>query len=168
MSEKRYLGWGDVESCVRKLVEKIEASETKYDCILGLANGGLVPTCLIAKALHIKKVLTVSIKSYSGETAHEIQFLTSIDYKDLKGVRNLLIVDDLVDRGETLFEVEKILGYYNYSRKIVCKFDSAVLYTKLGHSTDSPYPRVLPTYTAETTTPDIWLVFPWELNIKDD
>ena len=56
MSEKRYLGWDDVESCVRKLVEKIEASETKYDCILGLANGGLVPTCLIAKALHIKKV----------------------------------------------------------------------------------------------------------------
>ena len=168
MSEKMYLGWDDVESCIRTLVEKIRASETEYDCILGLANGGLVPTCLIAKALHIKKVLTVSIKSYSGETAHEIQFLTSIDYKDLKGVRNLLIVDDLVDRGETLFEVEKILGYYNYSRKFVCKFDSAVLYTKLGHSTDSPYPRVLPTYTAETTTPDIWLVFPWELNIKDD
>jgi len=168
MSEKRYLGWDDVESCVRKLVEKIEASETKYDCILGLANGGLVPTCLIAKALDIKKVLTVSIKAYSGETGHEIQFLTSINHKDLKGVRNLLIVDDLVDRGETLFEVDKILGYYNYSHKIICKFDSAVLYTKLGRSIDSPYPRVLPTYTAESTDPQTWLVFPWELNIKDD
>jgi hypoxanthine phosphoribosyltransferase len=168
MSEKRYLGWEDVESYVKVLVDQIKESEKKYDCILGLANGGLVPTCFIAKALGIKKVLTVSIKSYINEMAHNVQFITSINHKDLKGSSNILIVDDLVDRGETLFEVEKILGYYNWSYKLGCTFDSAVLFTKTGTGPDSKYPRVLPTYSAETSDPDTWLIFPWELNIDDE
>ncbi len=168
MSEKRYLGWEDVESYVKVLIDQIKESGKKYDCILGLANGGLVPTCFIAKALGIKKVLTVSIKSYIDEMAHNVQFITSINHKDLRGSNNILIVDDLVDRGETLFEVEKILGYYNYSYKLGCNFDSAVLFTKKGRGPDSKYPRVLPTYSAETSDPDIWLVFPWELNIDDE
>ena len=168
MSEKRYLGWEDVESYVKVLVDQIKESGKKYDCILGLATGGLVPTCFIAKALGIKKVLTVSIKSYVDEMAHNVQFITSINYKDLKGSSNILIVDDLVDRGETLFEVEKILGYYNWSYKLGCNFDSAVIFTKTARGPDSKSPRVLPTYSAETSDPDTWLVFPWELNIDDE
>ena len=128
MSEKRHLGWEDVESYVKVLVDQIKESGKKYDCILGLATGGLVPTCFIAKALGIKKVLTVSIKSYIDEMAHNVQFITSINYKDLKGSSNILIVDDLVDRGETLFEVEKILGYYNWSYKLKVSKSASYLF----------------------------------------
>ena len=99
MSEKRHLGWEDVESYVKVLIDQIKESGKEYNCILGLANGGLVPTCLIAKALGIKKVLTVSIKAYIDEIAHQVQFITSINHKDLKGSSNILIVDDLVDKG---------------------------------------------------------------------
>ena len=60
MSEKRHLGWEDVESYVKVLIDQIKESGKEYNCILGLANGGLVPTCLMAKALVIT-IITISL-----------------------------------------------------------------------------------------------------------
>jgi|TARA_R100000781_G_scaffold90496_1_gene55942 hypoxanthine phosphoribosyltransferase len=159
MSEKTRLTWTDIEKDTDNLVSKIKASGKEYDCILGIANGGLVPTCIIAKALQLKNVLTVSLKSYIDEYAHDVQFITSINWSDLKGRKRILVIDDLIDRGETIYEVEKILGYLKYKHKLAYEFDTAVLYLKKN---DSYEPRVIPTYYSEIKDPKTWLVFPWE------
>jgi hypoxanthine phosphoribosyltransferase len=159
MSEKTILTWTDIKKDTDNIVSKIKVSEKDYDCILGIANGGLVPTCIIAKALKIKHVLTVSLKSYVDEFAHDVQFITSINWSDLKGRKRILVIDDLIDRGETIYEVEKILGYLKYRNKLTYDFDTAVLYLKKN---DSYEPRVKPTYYSQITDPKSWLVFPWE------
>ena len=159
MSEKTILTWNDIKKDTDNIVSKIKASGKDYDCILGIANGGLVPTCIIAKDLKIKHVLTVSLKSYVDEFAHDVQFITSINWSDLKGRKRILVIDDLIDRGETIYEVEKILGYLKYRNKLTYDFDTAVLYLKKN---DEYVPRVNPTYYSQITDPKSWLVFPWE------
>jgi len=57
--------------------------------------------------------------------------------------RETLVVDDIADTGETLEP---------YWRQM----DTCTLYTKTCS-------RVVPKYTAKYVTPQIWVVFPWEL-----
>lgn len=159
MHDKKRLTWTDIEKDASTLISKIKGSDKSYDCIVGIANGGLIPTCLIAKALKIKKVFTVSIKAYIDEYAHQVQFVTSLNHKDFKGCQNVLIIDDLVDRGETLFETQKILSYFSYSYKYNFNFDSAVVYLK---KSDDFVPKTIPTYYSQIMDPKTWLVFPWE------
>ena len=159
MPDKEKLSWVDIETATSNLLTKIKSSNVEYDCILGIANGGLIPTCLIAKGLGIKKVLTVSVKAYIDENAHDVQFITSLNHWDFKGRSNVLIVDDLIDRGETVFEVEKILSYFSHNHELNFNYDTAVLYLK---KSDSVTPRVDPKYYSEIKDPESWLVFPWE------
>ena len=159
MHGKKRLTWTDIEKDASTLISKIKGSDKSYDCIVGIANGGLVPTCLIAKALGIKKVFTVAIKAYIDQYAHNMQFITSLNHKDFKGCKNVLIVDDLIDRGDTIFEVKKTLGYFSYSHKYHFNYDTAVLYMK---QSDDFTPKEKAEFYTDIVHPETWVVFPWE------
>jgi len=50
----------------------------------------------------------IRLSSYHGGmvTSHEVQFLTEVNYEKFKG-KHLLVVEDIVDTGITLFELVK-------------------------------------------------------------
>ena len=51
MAVKNYISWQDIDKLTKTLVRKI--GKTKYDSILGITRGGLIPAVKISHALNI-------------------------------------------------------------------------------------------------------------------
>ena len=51
MAVKDYISWQDIDKLTKTLLRKI--GKTKYDCILGITRGGLIPAVKISHALNI-------------------------------------------------------------------------------------------------------------------
>jgi len=132
-----------------EVAKKILKDKREFDCIVGISRGGLIPTRLLSDFLSIKDIRIIRSIYYTGtgETLDRpIIDLSTIG--DIKGLK-VLIVDDVADTGDTLFEVKKkILEIGAVEASI------ATLYVK-------PWRKVTVDYYAAET--DKWIVFPWEI-----
>jgi uncharacterized protein len=50
-SPREYCNWEEVESLTKIITQKIKTSSKKYDIILGITNGGIIPARLLARDL---------------------------------------------------------------------------------------------------------------------
>lgn len=130
------------------LAVKIKASKEKYDLIVGVARGGLIPARILGDFLLIKDIRIIYSRYYSKP--YETMEKPEIYSKDLEDVsnKNILVVDDVADTGETLIEIKKYL-----QKEGAKKVDIAVIYVKPWNKADVKY------YSRDT---DAWIVFPWE------
>ena len=109
--------------------------------IVTITRGGLVPASIIARELEIRLVDTVCISSYDYQQQGEIRVLKppAID------AGGLLLIDDLVDTGQTAKVVKDLLPEAHF----------ATVYAK-------PAGRPLvDTYITEVSQ-DTWILFPWD------
>ena len=115
--------------------------------IIGVTRGGLVPACIMARELDIKLVETLCISSYDHQNQRKANVL-----KVPEGVgdgEGWLIVDDLVDTGNT----------FKVAREILPKAHYACIYAKpAGVATAD-------TFITEVSQ-DTWIHFPWDLEAK--
>ncbi len=144
-SERYHLtvGWDDVQRDAGLLAESL-AGKGPWHGIVAVARGGLIPAALVARALAIRRIETVSVVAYAGETLGVPELLKlPTAASDGKG---WLIVDDLVDTGATM----KII------RTILPNGHVAVLYAKpVGRPLADSFVREFPQ--------DSWIDFPWEM-----
>lgn len=113
-----------------------------FEGIVAVTRGGLVPAAIIARELDIRLVDTVCIASYTWQDRQgEIEILKSVE-SDGEG---WLIIDDLVDTGNTARSVRDMLPKAHF----------ATVYAK-------PAGRPLvDTYITEVSQ-DTWILFPWD------
>lgn len=104
--------------------------DNQYKCVYGIPRGGLVPSVLLSHRL-------------------DLPMITSTNDLNLYGVDEVLIVDDIVDSGNT------IETYANY-------YDTAALFWR-KHTA-----KVRPTYFGMMLKSDVWIQFPWETQTKDN
>jgi xanthine phosphoribosyltransferase len=110
--------------------------------IVAITRGGLVPAAIVARELDIRLVDTVCIASYDDRVQRETAVLKSIA-GDGAGY---LIIDDLVDTGDTARTVREMLPKAHF----------ATVYAK-------PAGRPLvDTYVTEVSQ-DTWILFPWDI-----
>jgi xanthine phosphoribosyltransferase len=110
--------------------------------IVAVTRGGLVPAAIVARELDLRLVDTVCVASYDDRTQGKVTILKPIagDGTDL------LIIDDLVDTGETARAVRELLPKAHF----------ATVYAK-------PAGRPLvDTYVTEVSQ-DTWILFPWDI-----
>ena len=113
----------------------------RWEGIVTITRGGLVPASIIARELEIRVVDTVCISSYDFKDQGEAQILKSVDM-DGDG---WLLIDDLVDTGKTASLVRDMLPKAHF----------ATVYAK-------PEGRPLvDTYITEVSQ-DTWILFPWD------
>ena len=62
-SPKVYCTWQEVETLVENLTSKIKRSSKKYDVILAITNGGIIPARLIARELNINDIRFILIRN---------------------------------------------------------------------------------------------------------
>lgn len=137
---KIILTWGDIELQTNDLAEQLKYS--RFDGIIAVTKGGMIPAALLAKKLGIDLIETVCIKSYTADNNREqIELIKMTPYPE----RNWLIVDDLVDSGNS----------FRYLRKYLPNSMYAVLYAKPHGMSHTDY------YSMEMAQEE-WLVFPWE------
>lgn len=122
MATKKYttLKWCDVENDIRDLGDKIRASGEKFDAILGISRGGLVPAMLLSDSLDQHNLATIQMRLYKNGKKQESLEILDWPAKSMEG-KNVLIVDDISDTGETLTQLKAWLATQKVSGfKIAC------------------------------------------------
>ena len=109
--------------------------------IVAITRGGLVPASIIARELEIRLVDTVCISSYDERDQGETTILKSANIDD----DDWLLVDDLVDTGQTACIVREMLPKAHF----------ATVYAK-------PEGRPLVDTFITEVSQDTWILFPWD------
>ena len=135
--KKDYLDWNDIENLVKKTALKIKENNKKYDLIIGIKNGGIIPAKLISRELDINDIDFISVKMD--------QMFTSNNFPRNK--KYLLIVE-IYDTGKTFFTVNKFFNSFEY--------DYACLISRYRIIDNS---KII---TGEILNHNKWIVFPWE------
>ena len=146
MPKLRYLSWAQYGELVTRLADEVDSSGEKFDLVIGIARGGL-PVAMAVSDRIGSKVDFINVKSYSdvGERTRP-KILTTIT-EAISGKR-VLVVDDLIDGGETM---ETVTKYFGADGPLLMK--TAVLFTK-------PWSTFVPDFSLQTI--DTWVVFPYE------
>ena len=151
--KKVYVSWNDVQRQVQELVRQMWQDRWGPEYVVGITRGGLTPANLISQYLGVPmETLKVSLR---GEEPNcESNFWMQ---EDADRGRNILIVDDINDSGETLNWIQKDWGQ---SVRWGDNVRVAVLYD--NESSDSLH---TPDYSAESINKAAdpqGIVFPWE------
>ena len=146
LARLHYVTWAEYGEMVTKLAENVASSGKKYDLVIGIARGGIPVAMVVADRLGTR-IDFLNVKSYTdvGERIKP-QILTTIT-EDIFGKR-VLLVDDLVDGGDTM---ETVTRYLDSEGPKALK--TAVLFTK-------PWSSFQPDYSLQVV--DNWIVFPYE------
>lgn len=147
----------DIHGLVKNLVEDIR-NEFKYDAIIGLSRGGLVPAALLGYELKIPVLsLCWSGADGNGDTQHNdwFQYPEITSPEDDTNI-NILVIDDICDSGHTLYTImEKLRLRYEGTNVF---FNNAVLVTKKEDNGN-----ITPDFAGEYINKNVtWVDFPWE------
>lgn len=154
MVHKQYFSWSDVNDLAHWAVE--ELTPTVHECktihLIAVARGGWIPARLVGGLLQSQgfKVSydSVSASSYSGTEQGELIVDDSFEVPDCDVV---VIVDDLVDSGATMDEIQRLAQM---------KTDVATLSCVLIHKSESKH---IPDACGLLLDGGAWVVFPYEL-----
>jgi len=132
---KEPCSWFEIHYLVKEVARQVGAKKN-YDCILAIANGGIIPAKLLAEELGIDDVKIVPVRK-KKVIAPE---MPALDKK-----KRYLVIDDIYDTGDT----------YKKVRKAVKGFSCDYAFCMTRHQTDAGIcGRIL--------GHDRWIVFPWE------
>ncbi len=143
-----YISWKEVYSACLKIFSEIMRDQLKINCIIAISRGGMIPAAILANCLGVRKVIIVNVKLYEEiGIKGRLEIDRSLDLENIDA-STVLIVDDIVDTGETMEKVKEYVA--NYVQKIY----TAALFVK-------EWSRVKPDYYVYETTR--WVIFPWEI-----
>ena len=143
MADKLYINWQEFHQDTKALAEKIRA-HGKFDKIIAISRGGLIPAGILAYELDIRNSQAINISSYDGENRRaEDQIEVSADIGAVDAAT--LIVDDLSDTGRTF----KIL------RQIYPSATYVTVYAKEQGASQVDIHAL--------DLPNQWVVFPWDI-----
>jgi xanthine phosphoribosyltransferase len=139
------ISWDQIQLDAALLAKQL-SSQGQWQGIVAVARGGLVPAALVARALNIRRIETVSAVTYDGDRIGEPELLK---FPSAAGDgTGWLVIDDLVDTGTTMRIIRDILP----------KAYVGVLYAK-------PAGRPLADSFVREFPQDSWIDFPWEMLI---
>lgn len=107
---------------IQTLTSRCEAF--KPDTILAVARGGITLAHALAMSLDVRNLQSIRVESYDGEFQREA--VSILGKADLEGSKRVLVVDDIVDSGQTL---AALLPYLR-TEYPQCEFKIATLFTK--------------------------------------
>jgi xanthine phosphoribosyltransferase len=120
--------------------------------VIAITRGGMVPAAIVARELEIRVLDTISAVSYHDNAVEKLEQRERQAVKLLKipsqtkDGAGWLIVDDLVDTGETAKSVRALLPKAHF----------ATVYAK-------PAGRPLVDTFVTEVSQDTWIYFPWDL-----
>jgi len=119
-----------------------------FEAIVCITRGGLVPAAIVARELGIRVIETVCVASYDHTRQADLKILKDVAASVIARGGGVLIVDDLVDTGQTAKVVRGILPRAHF----------ATVYAK-------PMGRpMVDTFITEVSQ-DTWIYFPWDTGL---
>ena len=134
-----YLDWDDIENLVKKTALKIKKNNKKYDLIIGIKNGGIIPALLISRELDINDIEFISIKRNK-----------IFKFNKFHKNKKYLLIDEIYDTGKTFFIVNEYFKRFEY--------DYACLVSRY-RIPDNNNNKIV---SGKILNHKKWIVFPWE------
>ncbi len=151
----KLVSWDDIEKWCTSLREKIK-KEYHPDAIIGLSRGGLVPARILSDSLLIKDLYAVKTEHWGITATMDGRTVLKDTGKLDIGGKNVLVVDDITDTGESMKVATDFLQKMN---------PKEIRTATMLHITHS---KTVPDFYAEEVKSDewTWFTFPW--NIYED
>jgi xanthine phosphoribosyltransferase len=146
---KIYYAYEEFREDLKTLIEKIDQP---FDAILGIARGGLSMAQMLGEYYDLREVYAINTIGY--EDTQKLQGVEVFNIPDLKSAKEVLIVDDIVDSGDTLVEVLKVL---NEKYPSVTFLSASLFYKKTA--------CMKPTWYVKE--PKGWIEFFWSEDLKN-
>ena len=105
LSRKIYYPYEEYKQDLKTLTQKIDKP---FDTILGIARGGLSMAQMLGEYYELREVYAINTIGYEG--TEKKSTVEVFNVPDLKSAKTVLIVDDIVDSGDTLVEVMTMLN----------------------------------------------------------
>jgi len=147
MVKKKYYGYKEFLKDTKLLTKSVK--EFEPNAILAVARGGLTLAHLMAQGLNNRNILTLNSIHYDNTQKLDSIKITNIP--DLNKYQRVVIVDDIIDSGDTMLEIYKLLSkeYSDIDFKIASLF-----YKKSA--------KIQPHYTIREAKE--WIDFFWEVD----
>ena len=147
--EKLYYSYELFVKDTQVLVDKCRDFEPEI--LLAVARGGLTLSHLMAQAMDMRNLYTLNSIHYEGEL--KLDTFNIFNIPDVSHAKKVLIVDDIVDSGETIREILKVLN----EKFPNVEFRLATLFYKKTAVLKPDY------YIKEANQ---WIDFFWEVDVK--
>jgi hypoxanthine phosphoribosyltransferase len=149
-----FLTWEDVDKLIDLLIPQVRAI-ARFDAMVMITRGGVIPGGMLAEALDIRHMLTAAVDFPSTEVSGLMAWPSFLQFPDnalLEG-RTALIVDDVWGSGRTITSVKE---------RVIAA--DATAYTCVLHYNPyrSLFTKAKPDYYGAAT--DAYIVYPWEVD----
>jgi len=144
------VSWDQFHRDARALAWRLSAAGP-FRAVVAITRGGLVPAAVVARELGIRVIETICVSSYDYDKQGAISVLKTVNESilgDDKGA-GVLIIDDLVDTGNTARVVREILPKAHF----------ATVYAK-------PLGRPLVDSFITEVSQDTWIYLPWDMGLQ--
>ena len=148
MSNHIYYPYDEFREDLKTLTGKIDQP---FDAILGIARGGLSMAQMLGEYYDLREVYAINTIGYDDTEKKDSVEVFNIP--DLKLAKQVLIVDDIVDSGDTLVEALKVLN----EKYLTVTFLSASLFYKKTA-------KITPTWYVKE--PKGWIEFFWSVDLR--
>jgi xanthine phosphoribosyltransferase len=101
---KIYYPYNEFRDDLKTLTKKIDK---EFDAIVPIARGGLTMAHLLSEYYNLREVFSINTIGY--DDTQKLEKIKIFNIPDLQNAKRVLIVDDIVDSGDTLLEVLKVL-----------------------------------------------------------
>jgi len=148
MPKHIYYPYDEFREDLKILIEKIDKP---FDAILGIARGGLAMAQMLGEYYDLREVYTINTIGYDDTEKKDSVEVFNIP--DLKLAKKVLIVDDIVDSGDTLVEVINVL---NEKYPTITVLTASIFYKKTAKTTPTWYVK----------EPKGWIDFFWSVDLS--
>jgi len=147
-SRKVYYSYSEYREDLKTLIEKIDQD---FDAILGIARGGLSIAQMLGEYYDLREVYSINTIGYEDTQKNDTVEVFNIP--ELKESKKVLIVDDIVDSGDTLVEVLAVL---NEKYPNITFVTASLFYKKTA--------KIAPNWYVKE--PESWIKFFWSEDLR--
>ena len=148
------LDWDNIDFLINCIADQIQHKRIKFDSIIALGRGGLIPGAALSYKLGILDLHNLGISTREDDG----KYIDTLVYQKPESINNkskILVVDDINDSGRTFTSVKSILqSEYGIDGNNI-HFASLIK----RNSTEFKDSNTISGNTVYTTS---WLQFPWD------
>ncbi|APB35278.1 putative nucleotide phosphoribosyltransferase [Gloeomargarita lithophora Alchichica-D10] len=146
-----FITWEQYHHQIEQLAQTIHDSQWQFDQILAIARGGLRVGDILSRIFQ-KPLAILSAQSYVEKQQNTLRIATQITMTQTHLSPRLLVVDDMVDSGQTLAQIVRHLWQNNTQ---IQELKTAVIWVK-------KHTQFQPDYFVEHLLRNPWIHQPFE------
>ena len=147
-SKKIYYSYEEFREDLKELTQKIDQS---FDALIPISRGGLSMGQMLGEFYNLREVYAINTIGY--DDTQKLDEVRVFNVPNLQEAKKVLVVDDIVDSGDTLVEVLKVL---KTAYPEVIFFTASIFYKSTA--------IIEPTWWVKK--PQGWIEFFWSEDLK--